>query len=171
MRIKRDDLEKWIDADDLEHVIWGGFVKINQGEGNNQTIYKIMRVVGLKTLTPYYFGKKETSKWIKMYEFDIKIAKSFKMKLISNQEISEQEFDHWKQMQDDSSSTIIARHEILTITKNITEMRKRYNSLKMMNYQSERALFQEIESGKVRRDPSLALASLKQKLVDIESQP
>lgn len=74
-------------------------------------------------------------------------------------------------MQDDSSSTIIARHEILTITKNITEMRKRYNSLKMMNYQSERALFQEIESGKVRRDPSLALASLKQKLVDIESQP
>ena len=40
-----------------------------------------------------------------------------------------------------------------------------------MNYQSERALFQEIESGKVRRDPSLALASLKQKLVDIESQP
>ena len=72
-------------------------------------------------------------------------------------------------MQDDSSSTIIARHEILTITKNITEMRKRYNSLKMMNYQSERALFQEIESGKVRRDPSLALASLKQKLVDIES--
>lgn len=84
MRIKRDDLEKWIDADDLEQVIWGGFVKINQGEGNNQTIYKIMRVVGLKTLTPYYFGKKETSKWIKMYEFDIKIAKSFKMKLISN---------------------------------------------------------------------------------------
>ena len=29
MRIKWDDLEKWIDADDLEHVIWGGFVKIN----------------------------------------------------------------------------------------------------------------------------------------------
>lgn len=114
-------------------MIKGGFIKISQGE-EGKPYYKIMRVVGIKMLDDYMFGKKSTNIWIKVYETDIKNARSFKMKMISNQDITNDEFEHWKQMQDDSSNLTIAWHEIISVTKNIGEMRKKFNSLAMMKY-------------------------------------
>lgn len=141
MRIKRDDLEKWLDAENLNTVIKGGVIKISQGE-EGKPYYKIMRVVGIKLLDSYQLTReRHTNIWIKMYESDPKNARSFKMKTISNQDITSDEFDEWRQMQDDPSNLQIARHEIISVTKNISEMRKKFNSLSMIRYQAEKSLF------------------------------
>lgn len=58
-----------------------------------------MRVIGFKEMEDdkkYGFGKKPTNLFIKLSETDKSKGLSFKMLLVSNQDITNEEFEFWK---------------------------------------------------------------------------
>lgn len=160
MRIRRTDVEKWVNEEFLERVLKDSYVKINIGSGRDgKTNYRVGKIIDFrKRDRPYPFGKGQTNLMLKVAHG--KSTKTFKLNFISNSDIDKYEMETWIKAMESGNMELPAPREVHTKYEQIKQYRMRMSSPEQMNKNREKLIDDMIATGNVNQNLTHLVAYL-----------
>ncbi|CAF3774009.1 unnamed protein product [Rotaria magnacalcarata] len=94
--LSRFRMEKWCHAPFFNQVVKGAFVRINIGQNNGATVYRVCEILDVaETSKIYNLGTTRTNKGLRLKYG--RNERMFRLEFVSNSEISDTEFTRWRE--------------------------------------------------------------------------
>ncbi|CAF3326800.1 unnamed protein product [Rotaria socialis] len=158
--LSRFRMEKWCHAPFFNQVVKGAFVRINIGQNNGVTIYRVCEILGVvETSKIYNLGTTRTNKGLRLKYG--RNERMFRLEFVSNSEISDTEFTHWRE-------TLIKYNVSLPTLEQVENKKKKIDQYKDYAY-SNNEISKIVEEKQRFRKTPINYAMTKQELFkDIE---
>uniref|UniRef100_A0A7S3AQ33 Plus3 domain-containing protein n=1 Tax=Haptolina ericina TaxID=156174 RepID=A0A7S3AQ33_9EUKA len=145
IRLKRDQLEKWLNEPYFETALIGSFVRIGIGNREGRPMYRVAEIVGVKdNFRQYALGEKKTTK-----RLELKIGESkrfFQISYVSNADFEMTELDKYTRIMQDYK---LAGKTMSEIENKVTELKACKHEHTYTNEEIDRLVNQNSKSMKM----------------------